>query len=98
MVTDCPSKSICPSSKGWIPAMHLISVDLPAPLSSTSAVTSPAWTSMSTLRRTWTAPEALVDPAQGQQRGALLSLDGVGHPLMPFSSQAFFSAEVVQSL
>ena len=36
-----PSKRISPPSIGWIPAMHLISVDLPAPLSPTRAMTSP---------------------------------------------------------
>ena len=36
-----PSKKISPSSIGWMPATHLISVDLPAPLSPTSAITSP---------------------------------------------------------
>ena len=36
------------SSGEWIPATHLISVDLPAPLSPTSAITSPARTSKST--------------------------------------------------
>src|ERR1044072_2646575 len=42
--------------------MHLINVDLPAPLSPTSAVTSPARTSRSTSRRTWTAPKLLLIP------------------------------------
>ena len=42
--------------------------------------------------------EALIDPAQGQQRAPLLSLDGLCHPLTPFSSQAFFNAAVVQIL
>ena len=34
-------KTIAPESALWMPAMHLISVDLPAPLSPTSAITSP---------------------------------------------------------
>ena len=40
--TGWPSKIISPLSALWMPAMHLISVDLPAPLSPTSAITSPA--------------------------------------------------------
>ena len=35
-----PSKRYSPLSTAWMPAMHLTSVDLPAPLSPTSAVTS----------------------------------------------------------
>ena len=45
VTTRSPSSSTSPSSIGWIPATHLISVDLPAPLSPTSAVTSPLRTS-----------------------------------------------------
>src|SRR5437868_12766206 len=48
MSTGPPSKQISPSSTGWMPATHLISVDLPAPLSPTSAITSPSRTSKST--------------------------------------------------
>ena len=40
--------------------MHLISVDLPAPLSPTSAMTSPARTSKSTSVRAWTEPKLFV--------------------------------------
>ena len=39
--TGLPSKAISPLSMLWMPAKHLTSVDLPAPLSPTSAVTSP---------------------------------------------------------
>ena len=42
--------------------MHLISVDLPAPLSPSSASTSPWWTSRSTSSRASTAPKRLVAP------------------------------------
>src|SRR5450759_672592 len=42
-----------------MPAMHLIRVDLPAPLSPTSAVTSPARASNATPRSTCTAPKLL---------------------------------------
>ena len=56
-VTGWPSKRYSPSSKAWMPAMPLIRVLLPAPLSPTSAVTWPARTSRSTPRSTWTAPK-----------------------------------------
>src|SRR5919107_922764 len=62
MVTGEPSKTISPSSAGWIPAMHLISVDLPAPLSPTSATTSPAATRKSTWYSAWTAPNRFETP------------------------------------
>src|SRR6266702_6003883 len=42
--------------------MHLTIVDLPAPLSPTSAVTSPAGAVKSTSCRTWTAPKLLLSP------------------------------------
>ena len=42
--------------------MHLISVDLPAPLSPTSAMTSPAATWKSTSKSAWTAPKLLETP------------------------------------
>ena len=48
----------------WIPAMHLMSTDLPAPLSPASAVTCPAGTSRSTSVRACTGAEVLVDAAQ----------------------------------
>src|SRR5690242_10294855 len=40
-----------------MPATHLISVDLPAPLSPTSAITSPSRTSKSTASSACTAPK-----------------------------------------
>src|SRR5256885_17215477 len=43
----------------YVPPMHFTSVDLPAPLSPTSAVPSPAWASNSTSCRTWTVPKDL---------------------------------------
>src|SRR3954449_5325761 len=43
----------------WMPATHLISVDLPAPLSPTSAITSPSRTSKSTPRSACTDPKLL---------------------------------------
>src|SRR3954451_2960621 len=45
-----------------MPAMHLISVDLPAPLSPTSAMTSPSRTSKSTSLSACTEPNDLVIP------------------------------------
>src|SRR4051794_33064877 len=42
--------------------MHLTSVDLPAPLSPTSAVTSPGYTERLTSRRTCTGPKLLSIP------------------------------------
>jgi hypothetical protein len=40
ILTSSPSKKICPPSGWCVPAIVLISVDLPAPLSPTSATTS----------------------------------------------------------
>src|SRR5690242_8158056 len=60
MATGRSSKRISPPSIGWIPATHLTSVDFPAPLSPTSAVTSPARTEKSTSCSTWTAPKLLL--------------------------------------
>src|SRR5919201_5677368 len=45
-----------------MPAMHLISVDLPAPLSPTSAITSPSRTSKSTSVSACTEPKCLLSP------------------------------------
>jgi hypothetical protein len=60
ITTGLSSNTISPLSIGWIPATHLTSVDLPAPLSPTSAVTSPARTDRSTSCSTWTAPKLLL--------------------------------------
>src|SRR3954447_26713607 len=49
-----------PVSAVCVPAMHLMSVDLPAPLSPTSAITSPLFTSMSTPLSACTEPNDLV--------------------------------------
>src|SRR5437764_851405 len=62
MWASCPLNRTAPESYGWMPAMHLTRVDLPAPLSPTSAVTSPARTSKSTSWRTWTGPKLLFRP------------------------------------
>ena len=70
--TGLPSKKIWPESIGWMPATHLIRVDLPAPLSPTSAITSPARTSRSTSVRACTEPNALVTP-RSSRRGVSLT-------------------------
>src|SRR5262245_41287099 len=57
--TGWPSNSTSPESYDWTPASPLISVDLPAPLSPTSALTFPGWTSMSTPLSTSTGPKLL---------------------------------------
>src|SRR5215467_6706989 len=60
MVTRLPSNRISPLSGECVPAMHLISVDLPAPLSPTSAITSPFRTSKSTSVKACTDPNDFV--------------------------------------
>src|SRR3954452_12132681 len=61
-VTGRPSKRNSPLSIGWIPAIALISVLLPAPLSPTSAVTLPRKAVRCTSCSTWTAPKLLLMP------------------------------------
>ena len=62
MCTVSPSKTISPLSGEWVPATHLIRVDLPAPLSPTSAITSPGMTSNSTSLSAWTEPKLFEIP------------------------------------
>src|SRR5436190_19206783 len=62
MPTGWPSQRIWPSSRGWMPAIVLIIVDLPAPLSPTSAMTSPESTWKSTPASAVTAPKRLKTP------------------------------------
>jgi hypothetical protein len=62
MAISRPSKTISPLSGVCVPAMHLTSVDLPAPLSPTSAITSPGLTSKSTSVNACTEPKDLVMP------------------------------------
>ena len=71
--TGCPSKRICPSSISWMPAIALTSVDLPAPLSPTSATTSPAWTSKSTSVSASTGPKLLLTPSSASSAPLLSS-------------------------
>src|SRR5439155_8270699 len=61
-----------PSSIGWMPATHLMSVDLPAPLSPTSAITSPSRTSKSTSESACTDPKALEIPRSSRVGASLL--------------------------
>src|SRR5689334_5172630 len=60
--TGFPSKMISPLSGAWMPATVLTRVDLPAPLSPTSAMTSPARTSKSTSASACTDPNDFVIP------------------------------------
>ena len=53
----------------WMPATHLISVDLPAPLSPTSAITSPARTSKSTSVSACTEPKLFEMPRSSSSGG-----------------------------
>ena len=58
-VTGSPSQKIWPSSIWWMPATHLVSTVLPAPLSPTSAMTWPALTWKFTPASAFTAPKLL---------------------------------------
>src|SRR3954452_6432719 len=59
MCTGTPSTRIVPPSAAWTPDSTLIIVDLPAPLSPTSAITSAGRTSRSAPRRASTLPNDL---------------------------------------
>src|SRR5919206_1426581 len=75
-VTGSPSKSISPASIGWMPATHLMSVDLPAPLSPTSAITSPSRTSKFTRSSACTAPK-LFETSRSSRVGRGVVFTGV---------------------
>src|SRR5579862_1898152 len=60
MTTGFPSNRTSPESGACVPATHLTSVDLPAPLSPTSAMTSPSRTSKLTPASACTEPNDLV--------------------------------------
>src|SRR5579864_1826529 len=60
MCTSWPSNRISPLSGVCVPATHFTSVDFPAPLSPTSAITSPLRTSKSTSVRACTDPNDFV--------------------------------------
>src|SRR5437764_914003 len=55
-----------------MPATDLISVDFPAPLSPTSAITSPSRTSKSTSARAWTEPNDFEIPRSSRIGAAAL--------------------------
>src|SRR5436305_8427281 len=65
--------------------MHLTSVDLPAPLSPTSAVTSPACAVKSTSRRTCTGPKLLLMPRSSSRGAAVTGAPHVGVTPVPAS-------------
>src|SRR5215212_2240855 len=88
-----------------MPAMVLIRVDLPAPLSPTSAVTLPGRAAKSTSVSAWTAPKRLLTP-RSSSRGApspsgMLppSIDGWrgGHPAPPGCAQESPSCEHIDA-
>ena len=64
----CPARAAAPVVGCQMPAMHLISVLLPAPLSPTRAVTCPAGMSRSMPVSACTGPKFLPMPSQPQQR------------------------------
>src|SRR5712691_4646734 len=66
MCTGRPSQLIRPWSGEWIPAMHLISTDFPAPLSPARAITLPEGTSRSTSTRAWTGPKFFETPRKAK--------------------------------
>src|SRR5262249_38142557 len=59
-LTGFPATRISPASGGWTPDRHLISVDLPAPFSPTSAVTSPSSAQSETPSSAVTPPKCFV--------------------------------------
>src|SRR4051812_47502867 len=73
MLTGSPSKKVSPLSVACVPATHLTRVDLPAPLSPTSAITSPCRTSKSTSVSAWTEPNDFDTPRSSRRRGCSLT-------------------------
>src|SRR6185312_15884622 len=69
MTTGAPSNSRRPASGWMVPEMIFTRVDLPAPLSPSSATTSPACTVKSTSRRASTAPKLLDRPSMASTGG-----------------------------
>src|SRR5213076_2139102 len=59
-----------------MPATHLMSVDLPAPLSPTSAITSPSRTSKSTSCKARTEPKCLETPRSSRVGAVVVALTG----------------------
>src|SRR5664280_2054439 len=87
MVTSVPRMKKAPSSQSCTPAMALISVDLPAPLSPTSATTSPASTSKSTPVRASRGPNRLLTPlsARRGEASVVAVTAGTGSSSVPIS-------------
>src|SRR5262245_12006695 len=73
MLTGRPCHVITPSSAGFTPAITLIIVDLPAPLSPTRATTSPAYTSSEASLRASTAPKRFVMPCSDRTGPSFIS-------------------------
>src|SRR5882757_9024129 len=63
---------------GWIPAIAFTSVDLPAPLSPTNAVTSPGYTWKSTSCKTCTTPKLLLTPLSSRMGAVGVTSSGIG--------------------
>src|SRR5437588_5074626 len=77
--TGSPSHNIWPPSGEWMPAMHLMSTDLPAPLSPARAVTWPPGTSRFMSTSACTAPKFLSMPRSSSNAcPALAGLDPAG--------------------
>src|SRR5829696_1534803 len=99
MWTSSPSNAIWPLSAAWMPATHLISVDLPAPLSPTRAITSPGRTSKSTSLSAWTEPKLFEIPwssSRGVGAEAVVTAgeDGGGTPWRRPPPDRFLAAEL----
>src|SRR5258708_28193518 len=62
---------------GWIPAIAFTSVDLPAPLSPTNAVTSPGYTWKSTSCRTCATPKLLLTPWSSRMGSRMGTVFGI---------------------
>src|SRR5690348_16895062 len=72
--TGFPFQRIWPRSGGWMPAMHLIVTDLPAPLSPIRAVTWPAGISKFTSESAWTGPKFFETPLRRRRGSAPFSV------------------------
>src|SRR4051794_13302672 len=88
MLTGWPSKTTSPSSIVWMPAMDLMRVDLPAPLSPTSAMTWPGATWKSTWYRACTAPKLFDTPRSSRMGSLLLTLSLRSRRLRPAGGAA----------
>src|SRR5699024_15632 len=92
-----PLMTRSPSSAAWTPAMTLIRVDLPAPLSPTRPTTSPRPTVRWMSVRAWTAPNRLLMPRSSSTgslsppgaRDAAGAGSGVSDVICSYSSRSF---------